>query len=337
MSCPNARLRFAGLLLAATVAGCTLAPAAAFAQRRNDQNDDRFFVEPRPAPGQLRRITELRPVGGDIRPTGGGLRPVGGDIRPTAGDIRPIQTVSPLQNDNSFYNRTRPRTPQLGITGFAVEPGHNDFSGEQSRPPVSGASAQSGSSRGFAAQGARVIVPGSVQFGAQRSGPANGQVNGQTIQPDPQAEEPALPASGIYADRRSAQAEAAGDVQGKSGFRSRSGRVRAVPLPSAGSSPPRDVRPDVRMATRLTLRGRYADAIETLRHSVYQDPEAYTAANVLFVDDVDMRDRLREAVAVYERRESRRFGSSIAETDARFMAAAMSAALGERDAAFAGG
>jgi hypothetical protein len=77
-------------------------------------------------PGNLRRTTELRPVGGDIRPVAGDIRPSGGDVGVSGGGIRPVEVRSPLQNDAYYEAQLRPRTPRYGVTGHSVNPGWDD-------------------------------------------------------------------------------------------------------------------------------------------------------------------------------------------------------------------
>ena len=276
------------------------------------------------APGQLRPLGDLRITGGGLRPVAGDIRPVGGEIRPVAGDIRPIEIGSPLQNDASFNSRLRAHTPAFGITGNSIEPGWDDVPFGSPSGPLSSFSSSSFGSVSAPARAdvgravGRVSTAGAVQAPREASG-----VRGSF----------APAASARAAGKTSQTGGQTGGLQ--SPFFARSSSAWDTPAPQPARTAlgivRNDVRPDVRMAARLTLQERYADAIATIRHGVYQDPEAFSGAQALFAGDADAQQKLRQALAVYQSPGDR----FMTEADARFMSAAMSAALGEGDAAFA--
>jgi|GEM_PF-1818391 len=96
--------------------------------------------------------------------------------------------------------------------------------------------------------------------------------------------------------------------------------------------PRRDIRPDVRRAARLTAERQYIDAIDTVRRAVVEEPEAFTGRHGnLLGKDKDSEQRLRSALLAFQSPP----GRVISATDAKFMAAAIHAVLGEHESALA--
>lgn len=323
-----------------------ISEAGASAQIVDGRDRDSPPSPPTPSrtPGFLRPISELRPVGGDIRPVGGGIRPVGGNLGPSGSDLRPVEITSPLANDRSFDARTRPNTTAAGVTGFAIEPGWDDppwpDAGDRSGSGVSlGGSrrSRSSSSSGVAMGGdgssgpvGQVLLPGRFSAG---SGTAPPVVAGASVVGANPA--PPSPAAGPVANRppvrRSAPASASAGVAAASlpaGAADRDWFDTGEVKPQRARSG--DIRPDLRLAARLTTNGQQAGAVDVVRHAVYQQPEAFSAAQVsLFESDPAAQERIRLAIAEYTSPGHAR----VSQVDAAFMVAALSAAIGDSDAA----
>lgn len=318
-------------LLVILCAACTAAAHAQTADRRDRERSDRepgAVTNPLPG-GFLRPISELRPVGGDLRPVGGNIRPVGGSIG-TTGSIRPIEIVSPLANDRSFEARLRPNTTAVGVTGFAIEPGWDDPPWETGGgAPSSAAASEPRSLTRRAAPGARasagvVVLPGRYAAGAGSTLAARQALMSADAPTDdaPVAAVGAPPAAGRTMNREPASV----------GPRPREGWdpewFDAVPFPRSARPAAGDPRPEVRLAVRLSLEGRRRDAVEVLRHAVYQNPEAFSAVHgSMFARDAAADARLAAAIEAWNDPDRR------TSADRAFMLAALSAARGPAPAA----
>lgn len=308
--------RTAGSCLVAVGVSAAVAAAPASATDPSDQRNpprQAAAVQPRPAPGQLRRLGEPTPVGGGIRPVGGDIRPVGGDIGVSGGGIRPINVGSPLQNDRSFYSRVRPHTTAVGVSGYAIEPGWDD-------PPW----------------GPREVLRPASSFDSS----ASGGVGNAGFGPGVDTSGVANPAVGDAIQRRYVPAQA-WRVAPRAPRQAASGRaidrgsdsdwVDPTPIPPLAARPRRDVRPDLRMAVRLSLEDRMPGAIDAVRQAVYREPEAFdTAAGAIF-SDPQMLAKVDEAIAAYRAAPN----TQVSASDAEFMVAVLSAAAGRGDEAFA--
>jgi len=309
-----------GILIAATLA-VTAAQASDEATRarprepadQGGQPRPAAAVQPRPAPGQLRRIGEPAPVGGGIRPVGGDIRPVGGDIGVSGGGIRPISIGSPLQNDRSYDSRLRPHTTAVGVSGYSIEPGWDDppWGPRDVQRPAS--SFGSGDSGGV----------GNAGFGpgVDTSGVASRAV-GEAIQ------RRYIPAQAWRAAPRPPRAAASAPAVDMG---SHADWIDPTPIPSVAARPRRDVRPDLRMAVRLSLGDRMPDAIDAVRPAVYREPEAFNATAGPLFSDPQMLARIDEAIAAYRTAAPAR----VSAADAEFMIAVLEAAAGRGDEAFA--
>lgn len=274
--------------------------------------------QPRPAPGQLRRLGGPAPVGGGIRPVGGDIRPVGGDIGVSGGGIRPVGIGSPLQNDRSFAGRLRPHTTAVGVSGFAIEPGWDD-------PPWGPSDIERPASSFGAAGSAGWEGVSSAGFGPglDTSGVADGALGDAIARRYVPA--PARPWRVAPRTPGATAGHTADDAGSDADW------IDPTPIPPLAARPRSDVRPDLRMAVRLSLDHRLPGAIDTVRQAVYREPEAFNgAAGALFTDPRTLA-RVDEAIAAYRDAPP----ANVSPADAAFMVAALEAAAGRGDQAFA--
>lgn len=273
--------------------------------------------QPRPAPGQLRRLGGPTPVGGGIRPVGGDIRPVGGDIGVSGGGIRPVGIGSPLQNDRSFAGRLRPHTTAVGVSGFAIEPGWDDPPWGPSDIERPSSSFGAGGSAGWEGVSSAGFGPGLDTSGVADG--ALGDAIARRYVPAPARPWRVAPRTpGVPAGNTD---DAGSDTDW----------IDPSPIPPLAARPRSDVRPDLRMAVRLSLDHRLPGAIDTVRQAVYREPEAFNAAAGPLFTDPHMLARVDEAISAY--RDAPPAGVSPA--DAAFMVAALEAAAGRGDRAFA--
>lgn len=275
------------------------------------------------APGQLRTTGELRPVGGGLRPVGGNIRPTGGALSPVGSGIRPIEVRSPLQDDRSFNARLRPRTPVYGVTGTVVEPGFDN-------PPwsdIASGAAGTGGPSGAGASFGRVVIPG--RHAANYDGPIGIDLSALAQQPDAPGAAPRPSAAYDLDAARAAAAARTNTVRSQRASQDDRGWYDAAD--AAPVTSPRDVRAEVRLAARLASAGAdggsaWADAVTAMRSAVYTSPEAFAASSGgMFTADPAMQERLRTALAACGPESNGRVNPS----DAAFMRAAISAAIGE--------
>lgn len=320
------------LAAAATIITGSLAHTDSAFAWPDDRDDARVPLSggrPPVAPGQLRPTGELRPVGGNLRPVGGNIRPTGGSLSPVGTGIRPIEVRSPLQDDRSFNARTRPRTPVYGVTGTVVEPGFDNPPWNENT--AGGGAFPASSSSGFG----RVFIPG--RAARDYTGPIG--IDLSSLARRESAAGPTTPEPSAAYDLDAARAAAANGAATSRPFRARddAGWFEVAPASSRAATKPRDVRAEVRLAARLASRDagsnpRLAAAVEAMRDAVYASPESFAPQGTgtgMFADDAATQERLRAARAAAESSPPRELSAS----DAAFLRAALSAALGESDAA----
>jgi hypothetical protein len=283
-------------------------------------------------PGNLRRTTELRPTGGDIRPVAGDIRPSGNNVGVSGGGIRPVEVRSPLQNEAYYDAQLRPRTPRYGVTGFSVNSGWDDppwgdrDPGRREVPRASSATFGGYAETGTSWSSAPAAAGGAIQFrgdsgATEGAGAATEAGRATTTRPVRRYSTPAH-VGAASAPRTSSQVvgQPPSVNDDAEWFETRTNT-------SAVARARRDMRPEVRLAVRLTLENRYAGAMDTVRGAVYRDPEFF-AGEPAFAD-AGTREHVERAIAAY-RADS---GKRISPADAQFMVAALSASIGDRDAA----
>lgn len=317
----------------AFAAGAIFAGVAMAAPDADDVNRSReprqaAAEQPRPAPGQLRRLGGPTPVAGGIRPVGGDIRPVGGDIGITGGGIRPVGIGSPLANDRSFAGRLRPSTTAVGVSGYAIEPGWDDPPWGPSDVERPASSFGTGRTAGWESVSSAGFGPG-----VNTSGVADGAIDdsiGRRYVPSSTRERVWRVAT--HAPSRAQEPDAtAADHDASTG--DSADWIDPAPIPPLAARPRRNVRPDLRMAVRLSLEHQFHGAIDTLREAVYREPEAFNAAEGALFGDPEMQARVEQAIATY--RAAPPGVAGVLPTDAAFMVAALEAASGRGDEAFA--